>query len=57
MFGAKELSEPMQAYYKIDREEHFKITFYLKINGLHSRKYIWISRLQNGRPFCLDRNL
>ena len=48
LFGAKPLPEPMLAYCQFDSLECISVEFEWEFYHFHSRKCIWIYRLQNG---------
>ena len=51
--GAKPLPEVILTYNKLDPKEHISMKSYLKLKYCHSRKCIWICRLENGGHFFL----
>ena len=53
--GAKPLPEPLLAYCQLYPWEQISLKFESQSYHFHSRKYIWICRLQNWRSFCPGR--
>ena len=57
LFGAKPLSEPMQAYCQVEPKEHISVKYYSKFKGFHSRKCTQKCRLRNGGHFVSGLNV